>query len=122
MKLRLLRDSRQAPMRLLPFVVALGLAPNAVSCGSGCDDTFKTTTVMLVDADTLDPVCGFLDPKPPWQQSCLAVWGANTNPDGEAQVSFTADGYRDQTATISPLRYDSCGVSGGCNLVYMVRK
>ncbi len=108
-------------MKAWQFLLVLALARAAVSCGYGCDDRSHNTTLLVLDADTLDPVCAFVDPPNPFQKTCRSVWGVLIESDSR-DVKVQADGYQDRVAAISPVRFTTCGATGGCNVVFMVKE
>jgi hypothetical protein len=53
-----------------------------------------------------------------------AAQAASSNNIGSSsnEVMVTADGYQARSVVVSPVRFTSCGESGGCNLVFMVKQ
>ncbi len=106
-------------MKLRQVAIVLAVVRGSISCG-GCDDTGKSTRLIVLDADNLDPVCALIESPFP-AQACASVWHINIGSSSN-EVMVTADGYQARSVVVSPVRFTSCGESGGCNLVFMVKQ
>ena len=77
------------------------------------------TRLIVLDAADLEPVCAFAEQQYP-EQPCGSVWSVSVE-DKSREVLVTAEGYQSRTVLVSPVRFTTCGETGGCNLVFMVK-
>ncbi len=101
--------------------VVVAVARLCLSCSSGCDDTGKVTDLVVLDAEDLEPVCAFAQGQWSPLETCASVLSVLISSDSR-EVAVTADGYQSRTVIVSPVRFSTCGTSGGCNLVLMVKQ
>jgi hypothetical protein len=110
---------------LRDIVATAGIVLGAHACGELCTSVGHVTTLVIVDAVTLDPVCS-AEVRSGGRQSNYSPFGdchaVGDLPIGASnrEVEISAPGYRTRSFVVSPLdRDEDCPQGGGCNIVLL---